>query len=358
MKYKNLGESKLKVSSICLGTMTFGEQNSKNESLKIMDFAFEKGINFFDTAEMYPTYPRKETQGNSERIIGDWIKEKKNRQKIILATKVSSNHPQGLGATGLKWIRQGEKYLKFDKKNIYQAVNDSLKRLKTDYIDLYQLHWPERNVPLFGQLDFDHKLDKKKWTPIEEVLQNLDNLVKMGKIRFIGLSNETAWGVMKYLNCSRNLNLTKPISIQNGYNLLNRTFDIANSEVSIRENCDLIAHSALAGGLLSGKYLNGKKPKNSRYCSRLKSFKIHNNKKTETAIKKYLKLSKKHNIPLINLAYAFVINRPYVASCIVGATSEIQLNNNIKSININLTDEIIEDINKIHKSDPNPYILN
>ena len=180
----------------------------------------------------------------------------------------------------------------------------------------------------------------------------------MGKIRYIGLSNETAWGIMKYLNCCRNSNLAKPITVQNGYNLLNRTFDIANSEVSIREKCDLIAHSALAGGLLSGKYLNGKKPKNSRYASRIKSLRIHNSKRTEIAIKKYLKLTKKYKISLINLAYAFVINRPYLASCIVGATSVSQLNNNIKSIDIKLTEEMIEDINKIHRGDPNPYILN
>lgn len=356
MKFNRLGSSKLIVSKVCLGTMTFGEQNTARESHLIMDFANEEGINFFDTAEMYPTYPKKETQGDSERIIGDWISKKKNRHKIIIATKISSNHPKGLGATGLKWIRKGGKNLKFDKKNLVQGVNDSLKRLKTDYIDLYQLHWPERNVPVFGQLDYQHNFRENKWTPLEEVLENLDNLVKAGKIRQIGLSNETPWGMLKFLNYSEKYKLIKPISIQNGYNLVNRTFDIANAEVSIREKCSLVVHSALAGGLLSGKYLFGKKPKNSRFTSRRKSFYMHNTKRTEKAIKKYLELAKKNNLSLYNMAYAFVINKPYVASCIIGATSVTQLKNNLKSININLSKEILKDIDNIHSSDPNPYI--
>ena len=276
MKYNNLGATSLKVSRICLGTMTFGEQTSEKESNLMMDFAKNRGINFFDTAEMYPTYPKKITQGDSERIIGNWIKKKKNRDKIILATKIASGHPKGIGATGLKWIRKGGKYLKFDKKNLYQAVNDSLKRLKTDYIDLYQLHWPERNIPLFGQLDFKYDSKDKKWTPIDEVLENLKVLVKSGKIRYIGLSNETAWGLSKYLYISEKKSLPRPVTIQNGYNLINRTFDIANSEISMRENCGLLAHSPLAGGILSGKYLNGRNPLNSRFYSRPKSLLMHN----------------------------------------------------------------------------------
>ncbi len=336
--------------------MTFGEQNSEKESFKIMDFASENGINFIDTAEMYPTYPKRETQGDSERIIGKWINKKKNRNKIIIATKICSGHPKGIGATGLKWIRGGGKNLKFDKKNLKKAVNDSLRRLNTDYIDLYQLHWPERNVPVFGQLDFKHDLKDNNWTPIEEVLENLNNLIKSGKIRYIGLSNETAWGITKFLNCSEKKNFLKPITIQNGYNLINRTYDISNAEISIREGISLIAHSSLAGGLLSGKYLSGKKPKNSRFTSRRKSFLLHNTKRTEKAIKKYLNIAKKYNIPLSNLSYAFVYNRPFVASCIVGATSVGQLRKNLKSIDFKISKEILKDIDKIHSSDPNPYI--
>ena len=356
MKYKILGNTSLKVSKCCLGTMTFGQQNSEKESFEIMDYANENGVNFFDTAEMYPTYPKKETQGDTERIIGNWINKKKNRSKIIVATKVCSGHPKGIGATGLKWIRKGGKNLKFDKKNLNQAVNDSLKRLNTDYIDLYQLHWPERNAPVFGQLDFKHDLKDNKWTPIEEVLENLDNIVKSGKIRYIGLSNETAWGITKFLHCSEKKKLSKPVSVQNGYNLINRTYDISNSEISIREGIGLIAHSSLAGGLLSGKYLFDKKPKNSRYTFRKKSFLIHNTIRTEKAIRKYLNIARKYNTSLSNLSYAFVLNRPFVVSCIIGATSVDQLRKNLKSINFKISKEILADIDKIHLSDPNPYI--
>mgnify|MGYP001295001688 CR=1 FL=1 len=356
MKYNNLGITNLKVSQICLGTMTFGEQNSQNESFKLMDLANDKGINFFDTAEMYPTYPKKETQGNSERIIGNWINKKKNRDKIIIATKISSGHPKGIGFTGLKWIRKGGKNLKFDKKNMNQAVNDSLKRLKTDYIDLYQLHWPERNVPVIGQLDFKYDPSDVHWTPIQEVLENLNNLVKSGKIRYVGLSNETPWGITKFLFTAVKKKLPRPMSVQNGYNLVSRIFDIANSEISIREKCGLLAHSPLAGGLLSGKYLYGKKPKNSRFALRPKSFSIHNTKREEIAIAKYAKVAKKYNISLSTLAYAFVVNRPFLTSCIVGATSISQLKKNIDCTNVNLSKEILDDIENIHLSDPNPCV--
>ena len=356
MKYNNLGLTSLKVSEICLGTMTFGEQTSKNEAFKIMDIANNNGINFFDTAEMYPSYPKKETQGNSERILGNWIKKKKNRNEIIIASKISSGHPKGIGATGLKWIRKGGKFLKFDKKNINQALHESLKRLNTDYIDLYQLHWPERIVPLFGQLDFKYNPSDNKWTPLEEVLENLNTHVKAGKIRHIGLSNETAWGMTKYLQISEKKRLPRPVTIQNGYNLINRIFDIANSEVSMRENMGLLAHSPLAGGILSGKYLNGKKPLNSRFYSRPKSFLLHNSNRAEIAIKKYKRISNKYNISLSCLAYLFVLSRPYLTSCVIGASSGRQIKENLNLLNIKLSKEIINDIEQIHLSDPNPII--
>ena len=209
MKYRKLGTTNLEVSAICLGTMTFGEQNSQSDGFEQMNYAVDRGVNFFDTAEIYPVMPKKETYGNSEEIIGNWLKTKKNRDKIILASKIASGHPKGIGATGLAWIRKGGKNLRFDKDNLIEAVNGSLKKLQTDYIDLYQLHWPERNVAVFGQLDFKYDPSDTKWTPIEEVLENLDHLVKSGKIRYVGLSNETPWGIINFLKIAKERNCWK-----------------------------------------------------------------------------------------------------------------------------------------------------
>tara|TARA_B110000259_G_C14014067_1_gene400653 strand:+ start:1481 stop:2557 length:1077 start_codon:yes stop_codon:yes gene_type:complete len=356
LTYKKLGLSDLNVSNICLGTMTFGEQTSKSEAFKIMDYAFENGINFFDTAEMYPIYPKKETQGLTEKIIGEWMHNKKNRKKITIASKICSNHPKGVGATELKWIRGGGKNLKFDKKNFDLAIDESLTRLKTDYIDLYQLHWPERLVPIFGQLDFIYEQSDIDWTPILEILQNLEDLKKIGKIRNFGLSNETAWGLLKYINTSEVHKLTKPASIQNGYNLLNRVFDISLSEVSIRENCGLLAYSPLAGGRLSGKYLNGERPNEARYTLWPGRFSRHHTLKGEKAIKKYLSLSQKYNLNLTDLSNAFVLSRPYLTSSIFGVTSLEQLKNNLNCLNIELTNDLLGEINRIHVADPNPCV--
>ena len=356
MKYKKLGVTDLEVSAICLGTMTFGEQNSQSEGFEQMNYAVERGINFFDTAEMYPAYPKKKTYGKSEEIIGNWLKTKKNRNKIILASKIASGHPKGIGATELSWIRKGGKNLCFDKDNINKAVDDSLKRLQTDYIDLYQLHWPERNVAVFGQLDFKYDPSDTEWTPIEEVLENLDQLVKSGKIRYVGLSNETPWGVINFLQVAREKKLPRMMSVQNGYNLVNRVFDIANSEVSIREKCGLLAYSPLAGGRLSGKYMAGKKPKNSRYTLWPTRFSRHHTARGESAITKYVDLAKKYNIKPSTFANAFVNDRPFVTSNIVGATSIRQLEEDINSIDITLTEEMLKDIEDIHLSDPNPCV--
>ena len=209
MKYRKLGITNIDLSVISLGTMTFGEQTSESEAFKMMDYAYERGVNFLDTAEMYPVYPKKKTSGKSEEIIGNWIKGKKNRDKILVASKVASGHPKGIGASELLWIRQGGKNLRFDKKNLNEAVNGSLKRLKTDYIDLYQLHWPERNVAIFGQLDFKYDSTDTNWIPIEEVLESLNDLVKAGKIRHIGLSNETPWGITKFLTTAEKKKIIK-----------------------------------------------------------------------------------------------------------------------------------------------------
>ena len=247
MNFKKLGNTDLNVSTICLGTMTWGEQNDQKSAFEQMDYAFDQGVNFFDTAELYSITPRRETYGKTEEIIGNWFQQTGKRKNIVLATKIASK------STGLEWIRGGKEKLGFDKKNINAAVDASLQRLQTDYIDLYQLHWPERKVPLFGKLDFSYDEKDINWTSFNEVLENLNDLVKTGKIRHIGLSNETPWGMMKFLEISKQKSLPRMMSIQNAYNLVNRVFDTANSEVAIRENCGLLAYSPIAGGRLSGK---------------------------------------------------------------------------------------------------------
>ena len=350
MKYRKLGTTDLDVSVICLGTMTWGEQNSQKEAFEQMNYSIERGINFFDTAELYAVMPRKETYGKTEEIIGNWFLEKKNRDGVILATKIASK------SDGLEWIRKGSKHLGFDKKNLNEAIDSSLKRLKTDYIDLYQLHWPERKVPLFGILDFEYDSTDNDWNQIEEVLENLQLLVKAGKIRYVGVSNETPWGMMKFLEVAKEKNLPRMMSIQNVYSLVNRVFDIANSEVSIREKCGLLAYSPLAGGRLSGKYLNDNNPKNARYTLWPRRFSRHHTSRGEIAIEKYVNLAKKYNIKPSTFANAFVNDRPFVTSNIIGATSMDQLKENIDSVNLTLSNEILDEIQDIHLSDPNPCV--
>jgi len=350
MKYRKLGTTNIDLSVICLGTMTWGEQNSQAEAFEQMDYSFERGINFFDTAELYAIMPRKETYGKTEEIIGNWFREKKNRDKIILASKIVSK------SDGLEWIRAGSKNLGFDKKNMNEAIDASLKRLKTDYIDLYQLHWPERKVPKFGTLDYEHDPSDTDWTPIEQVLENLQQLIKIGKIRCIGISNETPWGMMKFLEIAKEKNLPRVMSIQNVYSLVNRVFDVANSEVSLRENCGLLAYSPLAGGRLSGKYIENKNPKNARYTLWPQRFSRHHTERGEIAINKYVNLSKKYGIPPSTFANAFVNDRPFVTSNIIGATSMKQLKENIDSIETSLSKEILKEIENVHLSDPNPCV--
>ena len=344
MKYRKLGTTDIDVSVICLGTMTFGEQNSQQEGFDQMDYALKRGINFFDTAELYPVMPRKETYGRTEEIIGNWFKQRKNRSTVVLASKIASKTENDLS-----WIREGAQKLGFDKKNMNAAIDASLQRLQTDYIDLYQLHWPERKVPKFGKLDFEYDPYDNEWTQIEEVLDNLNNLIKSGKIRYIGLSNETPWGVMKFLQVAKEKNLPRMMSIQNVYSLVNRVFDIANSEVSIRENCSLLAYSPLAGGRLSGKYIN-QQPKNARYTLWPSRFDRHHTKRGEMAIAKYVDLAKKYNIAPSTFANAYVNDRPFVTSNIIGATTIEQLGENIDSIDIALSSEILHEITKILKA--------
>ena len=350
MKYRKLGTTNIDVSVICLGTMTFGEQNSQQDGFDQMDYALERGVNFFDTAEIYAVMPRKETYGKTEEIMGSWFKEKNNRDKIILASKIASK-----AKNDLTWIREGAEKLGFDKKNMNAAIDASLQRLQTDYIDLYQLHWPERKVPRFGKLDFEYDPHDNEWTQIEEVLENLNDLVKVGKIRYVGLSNETPWGVMKFLQVAKEKSLPRMMSIQNAYSLVNRVYDIANSEVSIRENCGLLAYSPLAGGRLSGKYIN-QQPKNARYTLWPKRFDRHHTVRGEKAIAKYVDLAKKYNIAPSTFANAYVNDRPFVTSNIIGATTIEQLRENIDSIDITLSNEILHEIEDIHLSDPNPCV--
>jgi len=350
MRYRKLGNTNIDVSVICLGTMTFGEQNSEKDGFEQMDYAIDKGVNFIDTAEMYAVPTRAETYGKTEEIVGNWIKSKKNRDKIILATKIASK------SNGLSWVREGGKKLSFNKKNVNAAIDASLKRLKTDYVDLYQLHWPERNVPKFGVMDFEYDPNDNEWTTIEEVLENLNQLITQGKVRHIGVSNETPWGLMKFMQVAKEKKLPIMVSIQNVYNLVNRVFDIANSEVSLRENCGLLAYSPLAGGRLSGKYLNDQNPKNSRYTLFASIFERHRTPRGEVAISKYVNLANKYNIAPSTFANAFVNDRPFVTSNIIGATTMDQLKENIDSIDIKFSDEILREIEVIHLADPNPCV--
>ena len=244
MNYKKLGNTDLKVSTICLGTMTWGEQNTEQEGFKQMDFALDQGVNFWDTAEIYSVPPKAETYGDTEVIIGNWLKKNKKRDKIILATKVAG--------PARKYVRNGEN--SFVGKNLEEALNDSLKRLKSDYVDLYQLHWPERNVNMFGKLGYIHKDDEDEWSKIEDVLLELQKYIKSGKIRYVGLSNETPWGVNKFLQLSKELNLPRMMSIQNPYSLLNRSYEVGLAEISIRDEIGCLAYSPLASGYLTGKY--------------------------------------------------------------------------------------------------------
>ena len=346
MKYKKLPNTAIDVSKICLGTMTWGKQNTEEEGHRQMDYAVEKGVNFFDTAELYAIPKEKETQGSTETIIGNWFKKTGKRENIFLASKIA-----GPPEFNEHFIREeGFTEAAFD-----DAIHTSLKRLQTDYIDLYQLHWPERKVPKFGKLDFEYDPYDNEWTQIEEVLDNLNNLIKSGKIRYIGLSNETPWGVMKFLQVAKEKNLPRMMSIQNVYSLVNRVFDIANSEVSIRENCGLLAYSPLAGGRLSGKYIN-QQPKNARYTLWPSRFDRHHTVRGEKAIAKYVDLAKKYNIAPSTFANAYVNDRPFVTSNIIGATTIEQLRENIDSIDITLSNEILHEIEDIHLSDPNPCV--
>ena len=344
MKYKKLGGTDLKVSLICLGTMTWGEQNTQKEGFEQMDFALEKGVNFFDTAELYAIPPKAKTYGKTEEIIGNWFKIKKNRKKIILASKIAG--------PGLKWIRGGGS--QYSSKSIEEALHNSLKRLQTDYIDLYQLHWPERNTNYFGDLDYEHDVKEKSWNSFESILNTLKKFIDQGKIRYIGLSNETPWGFSKYLEIAKEKNLPKVVSVQNPYSLVNRTYEVGMSEISMREKAGLLAYSPLAVGYLTGKYRNKNIPKNSRLDLFYENYPRYHNQRTFDAVDEYYKVAEKYKISLSQLSLAFVNSRDFVTSNIIGATTMEQLKENIDSVDITLEESILNEINLIHEKIPNP----
>ena len=343
MNYKKLGNTDLDVSTICLGTMTWGEQNSEKEGFEQMDFALSQGVNFWDTAEIYSIPMREETYGETEKIIGNWFQKTKKRNDVVLATKVCGN-------TSNKYIRGGGN--SFGKKKITEALDESLRRLKTDYIDLYQLHWPERNVNNFGRLGYVHK--ENDWNKFEDVLGELDKYIKAGKIRYVGLSNETPWGALNYLQLSKDKNLPRMMSIQNPYSLLNRSYEVGLAEVSIREKIGCLAYSPLASGYLTGKYRNKNFPKGSRMERDFDFWTRYRKPNTEAAVELYFKICEKHNLNMTQMSIKFCEIQEFMTSVIIGATTMEQLKSDIESVNVNLSNDVIEEINQVQTIYPNP----
>ena len=344
MKYTKLGNTSIKVSKICLGTMTWGKQNTQEEAFEQMDYALEKGVNFIDTAELYPVPATPETYAETERIIGNWFQKTGNREKVVLASKIAG------GGDYTKHIRTGG----FNRKNITEAVEASLKRLQTDYLDLYQLHWPDRGVNCFGTRDYPYKTSSKEAENHLEILETLNEFVKAGTIKAIGLSNETPWGTMKYLQTADSNNLVRPVSIQNSYSMIHRAYEYGMSEVSLRENIGLLAYSPLAQGVLSGKYLDGNKPEGARGTLFPRFIARYMGDGSLEAVKRYETIAKDNNLTLSELSLAFINQLPFVTSNIIGATKMSQLKENINSININLSEEVLKEIEAVHAAIPNP----
>ena len=344
MRYRPLGKTDLNVSVLTLGTMTFGEQNTQSDGFAQIDMAKDAGINFIDTAEMYPVPPKAETYGATETIIGNYFAERGGRENWIIASKASAP------GNGITHIRGGKNH--FDRKNLVEAVEGSLKRLQTDYIDLYQLHWPDRATNFFGQLDYKHQRDAHI-TPIEDTLEVLDELVRAGKIRHIGVSNETPWGVHRFLHLAQTRNWPRIASIQNPYSLVNRSFEVGLAEMAIREEVGLLAYSPLAFGLLSGKYENGAKPCNAR-LTLFERFQRYNHPRTRQTATAYINLAREHGLDPAQMALAFVTEQPFVTSNIIGATTLTQLASNLASADLKLSDELLAAIDAIHQSQPNP----
>ena len=346
MDYRDLGRTGLKVSNICLGTMTWGQQNTEAEGHEQMDYALDRGINFFDTAEMYSVPPHPDTQGSTETIIGTWFKARGNRDKVILATKVAGRAP-------MNWLRPFADSTKLNRENIEYAVDRSLERLQTDYIDLYQLHWPDRPIALFGSAPNTFTWNEKLGVPIEETLGVLADLVKAGKIRHVGLSNESAWGTMTFVKHAEAAGLPRVASVQNAYNLLNRSDEMGLAEVLMREEVSHLPYSPLAQGYLTGKYQKGALPKGSRkeLFNRLQRYE---NPGVEPAVDKYMALADKLGTTVTALSQKFCDIQPFVASTIIGATTMDQLKEDIDAFDLNWTQEMTDEVNKIHAENPNP----
>lgn len=345
MKISQLGKTDLKVSKIALGTMTFGDQNTESEAHEQLDYALDQGVNFIDTAEMYPVPARAETQGRTERYIGSWLMDKGKRNEVILASKITGPN------------RAFEAYLRsplnFSPEQIEAAVSDNLERLNTDYIDLYQLHWPERKTNMFGMRGMDSISDDPWEENFVTVMEGLKREIDRGRIRYIGLSNETPWGVMKFKEAAKQVGVDLIASIQNPYSLVNRTYEYGMAEVSLRESIPLLAYSPMAFGLLSGKYFDQSDVSKSR-LTLFPNFKRYSSRSCEKAAKDYVQLAKDYGLTPAQLSLAFVNQREFVGANIIGATTMEQLKENINSIHVELSEEVMNEINRIHQANPNP----
>jgi aryl-alcohol dehydrogenase-like predicted oxidoreductase len=339
MEYRRLGRTDIDVSAICLGSMTWGEQNSEQEGHRQLDFALEKGVNFIDTAEMYPVPPRAETYGRTEEIIGSWLRDRGNRDKVVIATKAAGPDER------LIYVRDGRPRLDFEQMS--RALDASLQRLGTDYVDLYQLHWPERPANRFGRLGYEVE-PGDDGTPLGETLDALDRLVKSGKARHVGVSNETAWGAMRLIALAEAGRGPRIVSIQNPYSLLNRSFEVGLAEVALREQVGLLPYSPLAMGVLSGKYLGGAMPDGAR-LSRWRHYKRYRTPAAQAATAAYVDIAREHGLDPAQMALAYVTSRPFVTSTIVGATTIAQLETDIGAADLELAPEILADIEAVHR---------
>ncbi len=343
MERRRLGATDITVTSLCLGTMTWGEQNTKEEAHAQLDLAFERGVSFIDTAEAYPIPMKQETQGRTERYIGSWMKAKSNRDKVILATKVA-------GPMLAPYLREPRTCP--DRHNIMQAIDASLERLGTDYVDLYQVHWPDRRTNYFGRLGYVHA-PRPEDTPIEETLEAMNDVVKAGKARAIGISNETAWGAMRYLHLSETQAFVRPASIQNPYSLLNRTFEVGLAEVAHREDLGLLAYSPLGFGVLCGKYLDNQRPERAR-LSLFPQYARYSNPLGIEATKRYVTIAREAGLDPAQMAIAFVTSRSFTTSTIVGATTIEQLETDLGSTDVSLGEDVLKAIDAVHAELPNP----
>jgi aryl-alcohol dehydrogenase-like predicted oxidoreductase len=337
-----LGRTGLAVSVVGLGTMTWGEQNTESQAHEQLDYAVGEGVNFIDAAEMYPVPPRAETQGRTEQYLGTWLKARGNRDRVIIATKVT-------GPADFPWLRGGPRP---SRQHIRAAIDASLKRLQTDHVDLYQVHWPDRNTNYFGKLGYEAKPDDRA-VPIEETLDALAELVKAGKARHVGVSNETPWGLMEYLRLARERAWPRIESIQNPYSLLNRSFEVGLAEFAHREQVGLLAYSPLAFGVLSGKYLDGARPKDGR-ITLFSRFQRYTGPIVEAAVRGYVELARRHGLDPAQMALAYVYSRPFVVSALIGATTMAQLRSNVDAAKLALDAEVVAGIEKIHREHPNP----